>query len=112
LKNTPIIRINGDKHVIKSIPIKNNCAKESFCDDNFKVANPKLFLKNSNGKWVPRQSTVESDTKLELKWTARVSNHQGEDAYNAGFDAIFPSFVKLKNAKIEPGNDLYKSQQI
>ena len=76
---------------------------ESFCEDNFKVANPKLFLKNKNGDWVPRERTVESDTKLELKWTARVSNHQGEDAYNAGFDAIFPSFVKLNRSEIEPG---------
>ena len=36
LSNQPVIRINGDKHVTKSINIKNNCRLHNFCDDNLK----------------------------------------------------------------------------
>ena len=46
LSNQPVIRINGDKHVTKSINIKNNCRLHNFCDDNLKGWIQNLFRKS------------------------------------------------------------------
>ena len=46
LSNQPVIRINGDKHVTKSINIKNNCRLHNFCDDNLKGWFQNLFQKS------------------------------------------------------------------
>ena len=86
------------------INIKNNCRLDNFCDDNLKVDNPVIFYLDGK-KWIPlaANSALSSNTEPRLKWTARVTNQDGEDAYNAGFTTKLPVFFKSNKFEIEPG---------
>ena len=101
LVSQPVIRINGDRNVLKSIPITNNCKADNYCEDNFIVNHPQLYILNENEEWeTAGVLKFSSETDPKMKWTADVSNLNGEDAYNAEFTVVFPSHTKLYKAEI------------
>ena len=75
--------------------------------NHIKVDNPVIFYLDGK-KWIPlaANSALSSNTEPRLKWTARVTNQDGEDAYNAGFTTKLPVFFKLNRFEIEPGNGI------
>ena len=78
-----------------------------------KVDNPVIFYLDGK-KWIPlaANSALSSNTEPRLKWTARVTNQDGEDAYNAGFTTKLPVFFKLNKFEIEPGTRFNQTEVV